>query len=65
MTARAGAWYEKAVAVQRDRDGVKEHLPDLEAVRDRILSGLGVGKQSPQYKRTKAVLDGFIEEVKK
>jgi hypothetical protein len=25
--------------------------------RDRILAALGVGKQSPQYKRVKAVLD--------
>ena len=27
--------------------------------RDRILSALGVGKQSPTYKRVKAVLDQF------
>jgi hypothetical protein len=32
--------------------------------RDRILSALGVGKQSPQYKRVKAVLDQFVNEVK-
>jgi len=32
--------------------------------RDRILSALGVGKQSPTYKRVKAVLDQFIGEVK-
>jgi hypothetical protein len=28
--------------------------------RDRILAALGVGKQSPQYKRVKAVLDQLI-----
>jgi hypothetical protein len=32
--------------------------------RDRILNALGVGKQSSQYKRLKAVLDRFINEVK-
>ncbi len=32
--------------------------------RDRILAALGVGKQSPQYKRVKAVLDRFVNEVK-
>jgi len=31
-------------------------LPDLEAVRDRILSGLPIDKQSPEYKRTKAAI---------
>lgn len=28
--------------------------------RDRILSALGVGKQSPQYKRVRAVLDQMM-----
>jgi hypothetical protein len=28
--------------------------------RDRILAALGVGKQSPQYKRVKAVLDELV-----
>ncbi len=37
---------------------------DLEAVRERILSGLRVGKQSPEYKRTKAVIDRFIAELR-
>jgi hypothetical protein len=32
--------------------------------RDRILAALGVGKQSPLYKRVKAVVDEFIREVK-
>ena len=39
-------------------------MPDLEAVRERILSGLRVGKQSPEYKRTKAVIDRFIALVR-
>lgn len=32
--------------------------------RSSILAALGVGKQSPQYKRVKAVLDQFVNEVK-
>lgn len=39
-------------------------MPDFEAVRERILSGLKVGKQSPEYKRTKAVLERFISELR-
>ncbi len=34
------------------------------ATRDRILAALGVGKQAPQYKRVKTVLDQFVNEVK-
>lgn len=40
-------------------------LSDLEEMRDRILASLGRGKQSPEYKRTKAALDRFIRELKK
>ena len=36
---------------------------DLEAVRLSILSGLKVGKQSSEYKRTKAAIDRFINEL--
>ena len=38
-------------------------MPDLDAVRERILSELRVGKQAPEYKRTKAVIDRFIAEL--
>jgi hypothetical protein len=31
--------------------------------RSSILNALGVGKQSPQYKRLKAILDQFIKEA--
>jgi len=41
-----------------------QQLPDLDATRDRILSGLKVGKQSPEYKRTKAAIDRFIAELR-
>lgn len=41
-----------------------QQLPAFETVRDRILSGLKVGKQSPEYKRTKASLDRFIAELR-
>jgi hypothetical protein len=37
---------------------------ELEGVRDRILSGLKMGKQSPEYKRTKAAIDRFISELR-
>lgn len=40
-----------------------QQLPDLESVRDRILSDLRVGKQAPEYKRTKSTLDKFIAFV--
>ena len=44
---------------------IKDHKSWLERAltpekRDRILNALGVGKQSPQYKRVKAVLDQLI-----
>jgi hypothetical protein len=39
-------------------------MPDLDAVSERILSGLRVGKQTPEYKpRTKVALDRFIWEL--
>lgn len=38
--------------------------PDLEAIRERILAGLRLGKQAPNYKRVKAVLDQFIGELR-
>ncbi len=40
-----------------------QQLPDLQSVRDRILSGLKVGKQAPEYKRTKSVIEKFIALV--
>lgn len=55
-----------------ERDALAEphqrlSLSDLELVRDRILANLyrRVGKQSPEYKRTKSVLDNFIDEVER
>jgi hypothetical protein len=39
-------------------------MPDLDAVSERILSGLRVGKQAPEYKRTLAVIDRFIALVR-
>jgi hypothetical protein len=41
-----------------------QQLPDLEVVRDRILSGVKLGKQAPEYKRLKAAIDRFIAEVR-
>ena len=49
---------------------IKDHKRSSEKAltpekRDRILNALGVGKQSPQYKRVKAVLDQFVNEVQR
>lgn len=41
-----------------------QQLPNFEAVRDRILYGLKLGKQAPGYKRTKAAIDRFISELR-
>lgn len=38
--------------------------PDLEAIRDRVLAGLKLGKQAPGYKSAKKVLDDFISRLK-
>jgi 3-deoxy-D-arabino-heptulosonate 7-phosphate (DAHP) synthase class II len=51
-----------------DCDRYLKRIKELEGrlspeVRDRVLASLGVGKQSPQYKRVKAVLDQFIGEA--
>lgn len=37
--------------------------PDLEELRDRYLTSLRLGKQAPEYKRTRKALDGFIAFV--
>ncbi|MEC4817291.1 MAG: hypothetical protein SAK29_29070, partial [Scytonema sp. PMC 1069.18] len=38
---------------------------DIEAVRDRVLATLKLGKQAPKYKASKVVLDKFIEDLGK
>lgn len=52
-------------ALLSDCDRYLKRIKELEAKfspekRDRILNALGVGKQSPQYKRVKAELDKLI-----
>ncbi len=47
---------------------IKDHKRSSERAltpekRSSILNALGVGKQSPQYKRLKAILDQFIKEA--
>jgi uncharacterized protein YhaN len=42
--------------IDHERSSQKVLTPEK---RDRILNALGVGKQSPTYKRVKAVLDQF------
>jgi Mn-dependent DtxR family transcriptional regulator len=52
-------------ALLSDCDRYLKRIKELEAkfspeTRDRILAALGVGKQSPQYKRVKAELDKLL-----
>ncbi len=53
-------------AVKAERDElIKDHQRSSEKAltpekRDRILAALGVGKQSPQYKRVKSILDAMM-----
>lgn len=41
-------------------DRLKTATPNLEVARARYLASLPLGKQAPEYKRTKSVLDRFI-----
>jgi hypothetical protein len=41
----------------------KEQTLDLEDIRDRILASLKLGKQAPEYRRSKALLDKFITSL--
>lgn len=41
----------------------RSQQPDLESSRDRFLASLPVGKQAPEYKRTKKAIDSFIAFV--
>lgn len=75
QAAKAGEWYDKAKQARKERDELAHNLKqatsqqshqqtvDLEAIRDRILAGLKVGKQASEYKRTKAALDRFINDL--
>jgi hypothetical protein len=52
-------------ALLKDCDRYLKRIKELEGrftpeKRDRILTALGVGKQSSQYKRVKAVLDEML-----
>ena len=60
MAGKAGEWYDKASLCEQRL----QNSPDLDAVRDRILQSLKLGKQAPEYKRTKATLARFIAELR-
>lgn len=45
------------------RHASRSQQPDLESSRDRFLASLPVGKQAPEYKRTKKAIDSFIAFV--
>lgn len=40
-----------------------DELLNLNEIRDRVLAGLKLGKQSPEYKRAKTLLDKFIGQI--
>ncbi len=54
--------------VELDQRKVEEptgtDLPNLEAMRDRILSGLKLGKQAPGYKAATKALDRLIAQLR-
>lgn len=41
-----------------------QELPDYEVLRDRALAKLKLGKQAPEYKRAKKVLEDFVNALK-
>jgi uncharacterized coiled-coil DUF342 family protein len=45
---------------QQEGDHRQPELPDLEASGDQYLASLRLGKQAPEYKRTKSTLERFI-----
>jgi hypothetical protein len=47
----------KEAFIQKAKEQEKALTPEK---RDRILAALGVGKQSPQYKRVKAILEQLM-----
>lgn len=46
------------------RHASQSEQPDLEAIRDRVLAGLKLGKQAPGYKSAMKVLNDFISRLK-
>ena len=62
MASKAREWYDKAKECEQ-RLQSEPTFPDLEAVRERILQSLKLGKQAPEYKRSKAILERFIQEL--
>ncbi|WP_339375025.1 hypothetical protein [Scytonema sp. HK-05] len=52
----------KAIATPQEKPVNKI---DYEAVRDRYLASLRLGKQAPEYKRAKQHIDAFIKELEK
>jgi hypothetical protein len=52
----------EAVAIRNDEVSNRT-LIDYQAVRDRYLSRLKLGKQSPEYKRAKQHIEAFINEL--
>lgn len=52
----------EAVAITNDEVSNRTNI-DYQAVRDRYLSRLKLGKQSPEYKRVKQHIEAFINEL--
>lgn len=62
QAAKAGEWYGIAKERQQEIERLQsqQQFPDLELECDRYLASLRLGKQAPEYKRTKSTLDRFI-----
>lgn len=66
VTAERDDYRDTVDALLGDCDRYLKRIKQLEMTsekRDRILAALGVGKQSPQYKRVKSVLDQLMNDT--
>lgn len=65
-TQAAEQWQMVADHVQNQlAEVLNSPAADLEAARDHFLAGLKLGRQAPEYKRTKSVIDRFLAELQK
>ena len=62
---KASEWYEKAQVLTAGLDKVsRANQANLEAIRDRVLAGLRLGRQAPGYKATAKALDRLIADFR-
>jgi molybdenum-dependent DNA-binding transcriptional regulator ModE len=58
LEAEVNRFTEQLAAEERSHESINH-----EAVRDRILASLKLGKQAPQYKAAARAIDEFIKEI--